>query len=110
MNLSKINRIANQASAMNPSDRNLQEAVIGLCETLLEEKHIARINVVAERLFSFESFEDWQCLAVELFDKYNVTAQNTICVDSSGRLCFQGEHFSIAKEQNTFPITVYRRT
>lgn len=91
------------------TNNNLREAIISVCKSIIDEDKVSRIPVVTERLFSFESFEDWQESNGARFYQFNVSSQNTICIDSAGRLCFYGQHFRIAEEQQTFPVTVYKR-
>lgn len=109
MDIERLKRTKEMLERGLDTNNNLREAIISVCKSIIDEDKVSRIPVVTERLFSFESFEDWQDLAVTRFDQFNVSAQNTICVDSAGRLCFFGEHFRIAEEQKTYPITVYKR-
>ncbi len=59
-------------------------------------------------LFDFASFEDWCSAAQRRFAQNHVTCADTLCIDTKGRICEVGLHFSIARDENAYPIHVYR--
>ena len=64
---------------------------------------------VGEKLFEFQSFEDWCDTAKARFLLFNVRSKDVICVDSIGRICEKGKEFMRARDENTFPIIVYKK-
>jgi len=63
---------------------------------------------VIDKVFEFSTFEDWVNNAKKRFRKNNVYQNNTICVDGSGNLCVIGKNFMKARDDNAFPVKVYR--
>jgi len=64
-------------------------------------------------LFTFESFENWCNTASRKFAYCGFRSDDTICLDTLGRVCRIGEHFMRAAEEKTFPVIAYliaRRT
>jgi hypothetical protein len=64
--------------------------------------------MVGEELFAFSSFENWVKTAAGLFRSYRVRSDETLCVDSVGRICRVGKQFMRARNEGTFPIRVFR--
>lgn len=61
-----------------------------------------------EKLFEFASFADWCNTAKSKFFTAKVSGDDVICVDRRGRLCGWGKHFMQARDEDTFPVEVYR--
>ncbi len=40
--------------------------------------------------------------------KNEVRSEDVICVDAKGRMCVKGMEFMRARDENTFPIKVYK--
>ncbi len=62
---------------------------------------------VGEKLFEFASKQDWINRANRVWRKHQINAQNTVCIDQKGRICGWGLHFSIAENDNAYPIEVF---
>jgi hypothetical protein len=63
---------------------------------------------VGEELFKFESHPQWVNKAASWFRGYK--GDDCICIDKAGRICRIGKQFARARDENTFPITVYKAT
>lgn len=66
-----------------------------------------KINVNAEFIFEFASFQSWVNKAKRTiggFGRY----QQIVCIDKNGNLCFIGEDFMIARDNDLFPVRAYR--
>lgn len=63
---------------------------------------------VGEKLFSFHNFAFWCNKAPSLFRENGVTGNDVICLDQKGRICQIGRQFMRARDEDTFPIDVYR--
>lgn len=61
-----------------------------------------------EKLFEFTSFGDWCDTAKSKFFAAKVSGADVICVDSRGRLCGWGKHFMQARDEDSFPVEVFR--
>ena len=64
--------------------------------------------VVGEYLFEFSSFNDWVNEAQRIWRFHGVRGDNTIVVDSKGRLLQKGKEFMRARDDGSFPVKVYR--
>jgi len=62
---------------------------------------------VGNELFQFSTFDNWCDTAQKKFSVAGVRWQDTLCIDSMGRVCVKGEEFMRAQEQDTFPIRVF---
>lgn len=70
-----------------------------------------RITVsLGEYMFEFSSFERWVNKAQSWFRNCGVRSDDTICLDSKGRVCLSGKQFMRARDDGSFPIKVYRLT
>lgn len=58
-------------------------------------------------LFQFTSFQQWVNKATSWFDNSGAPTKDTICIDAMGRVCYRGKEFMRARDEKTFPITVY---
>lgn len=61
-----------------------------------------------ERLFEFESKQDWINQAQRIWRFHQVRAEDTVCVDRLGRIVGWGAHFAAAERDDAYPIVVYR--
>lgn len=66
---------------------------------------------VGRELFRFSSKEHWINKAKGWFERarevHRIGHEDFVCVDTRGRLCRYGRHFSRAEREDTFPIIVY---
>ncbi len=58
-------------------------------------------------LFTFNSFNGWVNRAQRAWKLAGVPSHRTVCVDSAGRVCAMGKDFMLARDEGTFPVTVY---
>jgi hypothetical protein len=63
---------------------------------------------VGDLLFEFKSFGHWVNSARNLFYQSGYSGDQTVCVDTKGRLCEKGKEFMRARDDDSFPIKVYR--
>lgn len=63
---------------------------------------------VGEELFQFTSFNDWVNNAMGKFLDAGVEGRDVICVDGKGRVVKKGAEFQRARDENAFPVRVYR--
>lgn len=73
-----------------------------------------------EKLFEFPTFNDWCNTAQYKFARAGVNGTRVVAVDQKGRncavvavdqkgrICAWGEHFMKARDDNTFPVEVFR--
>ena len=61
-----------------------------------------------DEVFSFSSFENWCDTAKEKFAIAGLRGDNSLCVDTQGRLCVSGKEFMRARDDRSFPVRVYR--
>ena len=61
---------------------------------------------VEEKLFEFSSFTKWVNKASSWFD--GIDLNKIICVDTKGRICVKGVEFMRARDEEAFPVSVYR--
>lgn len=64
--------------------------------------------VVGEELFSFRSFTQWDNKALSLYGQHNAGSGKAIAVDKSGRICRIGADFMRARDNEDFPVRVFR--
>ena len=70
---------------------------------------MAEINVkVSAEAFRFNKFSDWVNGAGSLFEIAELKDRDVLCVDAKGRVCLTGTEFIRARDDNSFPIIVYR--
>lgn len=60
--------------------------------------------------FEFTSFEQWVNKATSWFKNARLRGDQSLCVDAAGRVCLTGREFIRARDEDTFPIKVYRAT
>lgn len=58
-------------------------------------------------LFQFDSKQEWINKAQRIWKKNLVRAEETILIDSHGRVCRIGKDFMSAETDNAYPIKVY---
>jgi hypothetical protein len=63
---------------------------------------------LGEFLFSFEGFTGWVNNAQYRWKAFSVRPDDTVCIDSKGRICRIGRHFMVARDEGAFPVNVYR--
>src|SRR5690606_37499250 len=61
-----------------------------------------------ERLFQFDSKQEWINHASRIWRFHGVRSEDTVCVDALGRLVNIGKHFADAERDRAYPIVVYR--
>lgn len=59
-------------------------------------------------VFRFETFWIWVHKASQYFRRFGVDTDTGVCVDAKGRICTRYEHFWNAREEDAYPIVVYR--
>lgn len=63
--------------------------------------------ILGPLLFSFRSFDHWCDKARSLFEAYEISGKDVLCLDSKGRVCSYGKQFMTARDEGSFPINVY---
>lgn len=58
-------------------------------------------------LFHFDSFQQWVDKAQGWFKSAGQRSCDHICLDAAGRVCMIGRDFMRARDEGTFPVTVY---
>ena len=61
----------------------------------------------SEFLFEFDSYEHWVDKARTWFLRTQAP-HDAVCIDMKGRICTRGKHFMVAKDEDAFPVKVYR--
>lgn len=85
-----------------------QATAIQMAKDALVQKQInTLVALPLPALFEFASFEDWRDNAQNLFWDNQVTAFETICLDTKGRVCLIGRHFMLARDEQTFPVLCF---
>lgn len=70
---------------------------------------MTRIHIeVGEELFRFSSMQNWISKARGWFEAAGVSRHDHICIDQRGRVCRYGAHFIRARDDDSFPVVVYR--
>ncbi|WP_237133761.1 hypothetical protein [Pseudohongiella sp. O18] len=64
---------------------------------------------LGELLFQFNSMQAWVNQAQRIWKIHRVRSEDTICVDSVGRIVTKGAEFMRADRESTYPIFVYRK-
>lgn len=62
---------------------------------------------VSEKLFSFDSFEQWVVKAESWYAANGLRGAQTLCLDQRGRILTRALHFQIARHDGSFPVDVY---
>jgi hypothetical protein len=65
--------------------------------------------MVGKHEITFHTFDQWVGCAKELFEAAKLTGDKGICIDAQGRLCPSGKEFARARDQDAFPVNVYRK-
>lgn len=63
---------------------------------------------LGEELFSFSSFEQWVNKAQSWYAQHRAGDGRFIAVDQSGRICRIGRDFMRARDEEDFPVRVFR--
>lgn len=61
-----------------------------------------------ELLFQFHAYHNWLSTASRKFKIASVQSNDVLCVDRLGRVCNTGREFMRARDEQQFPIMVYR--
>lgn len=64
---------------------------------------------VGEFLFQWDTFKHWVYYAQRDFDGVGLRSEHVLCIDAKGRVCDFGKQFNRARDENTFPVKVYRK-
>jgi len=67
-----------------------------------------QITANAEKIGTFNTFRSWVNEASELFGRFRKSADQYICLDKNGNTCTIGKDFMAARDNNLFPVEVYR--
>lgn len=62
---------------------------------------------LGQKLFSFATHAHWVNHAQTAWKRVGVRSDDTVCIDAKGRICRMGLHFSIARDEEAFPVTVH---
>jgi len=66
------------------------------------------INItVGDEVFQFSDFENWCDTAKRKFSSAGLHSEDTICVDSWGRVCICGKEFMRARDDGSYPVRVF---
>jgi len=63
---------------------------------------------VGEELFMFLTFDNWCNSAQHKFADAGVTSKDVLAIDNKGRICQKGLEFMRARDEEEFPVRVYR--
>lgn len=63
---------------------------------------------LGDKLFEFSSFDNWCNSATAKYHMAGASSKDSLAVDAIGRVCVKGKEFMRARDENCFPITVYR--
>lgn len=63
---------------------------------------------LGEKLFEFASKQDWVNKGPRIWRVHQATEHRSIAIDTKGRICQMGAHFSRAELDQSYPISVYR--
>lgn len=67
---------------------------------------VTQVNL-GPMLFKFDSFSGWVSGAQRAWKAAGVRSDDTVCVDSAGRICRIGRDFTRARDEGRFPVSVY---
>lgn len=70
-------------------------------------KEQVEIKINAEFVCEFISFSSWVNKAKSALSEYG-RYQQVVCIDTEGNICFIGEDFMHARDNNLFPVKAYR--
>jgi len=68
---------------------------------------VAKELKLGAALFHFVTFSSWVNTASHAWADLGVRADDTLCIDTKGRICAIGRDFATARDEAAFPITVY---
>lgn len=63
---------------------------------------------LGEKLFSFTSFQHWINKARGWYRQHHVNSSNTVAIDAKDRACRIGSDFMNARDDDAYPVKVYR--
>lgn len=67
----------------------------------------AAIAILGPLLFQFDSFAGWVNHAQTAWKRIGVRSDDTVCVDTRGRMCRIGRDFMTARDEGAFPVRVH---
>lgn len=68
---------------------------------------MAQVSINADYIGEFASHSQWVTRAKRMLGNFG-RHQQVVCVDKTGSICFIGEDFRIAQENDLFPVKAYR--
>jgi len=75
-------------------------------------KRREKMNTIAvqlgQKLFEFASKQDWINRGQRIWRVHRATDGRALAIDTKGRICQMGAHFSRAENDGSYPISVYR--
>lgn len=70
-----------------------------------------KTNLLGCKLFDFQDYQDWVNHATARYSSIGLSKEDRkelcITLDSMGRLCRRGGDFMRARDEKTFPVSVY---
>lgn len=73
----------------------------------LKTEPLALSLLCGQKLFSFNSFEEWQSREQCIWRSHGVDKEMTLCVDQRQRPLTAPDHFRTARDDNAYPVHVY---
>ena len=67
-----------------------------------------RLVQCGDHLFTFNNFNEWVNRPQALFHDHGVSSNEVICLDRKGRMLQKGQEFMRARDDESFPVMVYR--
>jgi len=76
-----------------------------------EKLKFKKTNLLACKLFDFETYQEWVNHATSRYSSIGLSKEDRtqlcITLDDKGRLCRRGGDFMRARDEKTFPVSVY---
>ena len=66
------------------------------------------IQVRVEEVGKFNTFQDWVNNATKVISPHKKPDEKVFCQDNGGKICTNGADFQFARDNNRFPVTVFR--
>lgn len=63
---------------------------------------------LGDEMFMFSTFDNWCDTAQHKFKNAGVRSNDVLALDSKGRICQKGFEFMRARDEEAFPVRVYR--
>ena len=64
---------------------------------------------LGDKAFEFASFPQWVNKAASRFSQHGLTGDDVLAIDALGRICSNGAHFKRARDEDAFPVAVFRK-